>query len=78
MLRIGYQGNVGCNSYRLIKTYFHDSNYLINYHELEDLFIALQKKELDYIVLPIKNSITGEIKEHTSLIDKYQQFKIIK
>ena len=78
MLRIGYQGNIGCNSYRLIKTYFHDNNYLINYYELEDLFIALQKKELDYIVLPVRNSITGEIKEHTTLINKYEQFKIIK
>lgn len=78
MLRIGYQGNIGCNSYRLIKTYFPDNSFLINYYELEDLFIALEKKELDYIVLPVRNSITGKIEKHTSLIDKYQQFKIIK
>jgi prephenate dehydratase len=67
---IGYQGIIGCNSYRLIEKYF-PNEFFINYYQLEDLFIALQNNELNHIVLPIRNSITGEIKEHTDLIKKY-------
>jgi chorismate mutase/prephenate dehydratase len=73
-MKIGYQGLVGCNSYRLIDKYF--NNFLaINYQSFEDLFIALGNNEIDCFVLPIRNSTTGEIKEHLDLVNKYN-FKI--
>ena len=75
-MKIGYQGLVGCNSYRLINKYF--NNYLLqNYLTFEDLFIALKNKEIDCFVLPIRNSTTGEIKMNIDLINKYN-FKIEK
>ena len=75
-MKIGYQGLVGCNSYRLINKYF--NNYLLqNYLSFEDLFIALKNKEIDCFVLPIRNSTTGEIKMNIDLINKYN-FKIEK
>lgn len=75
-MKIGYQGLVGCNSYRLINKYF--NNFLhVNYQSFEDLFIALENNEIDCLVLPIRNSTTGEIKEHLNLVNKYN-FKIEK
>jgi chorismate mutase/prephenate dehydratase len=75
-MKIGYQGLVGCNSYRLINKYF--NNYIsLNYKSFEDLFIALGNNEIDCFVLPFKNNTTGEIKEHINLINKYN-FKIDK
>ena len=69
---IGYQGLVGCDSYRVIKKYF--KNYtLTNYLTVEDLFIS----NIDYIVLPVRNSITGEIKENIDLVNKYKNFNIV-
>ena len=69
---IGYQGLVGCDSYRVIKKYF--NNYILkNYLTFEDLFIS----NIDYIVLPVRNSITGEIKENIDLINKYKNFNIV-
>jgi len=69
-MKIGYQGLIGCNSYRLINKYF--NNYLLqNYLSFEDLFIALENNEIDCFVLPVRNSTTGIIKDHLDLIEKY-------
>ena len=69
---IGYQGLVGCESYNVIKKYF--NNYtLTNYLTVEDLFVS----NIDYIILPIRNSISGEIKENMDLVNKYKNYNIV-
>jgi prephenate dehydratase len=69
---IGYQGIVGCDSYNVIKKYF--NNYTLkNYLTVEDLFVS----NIDYIILPIRNSITGDIKENMDLVNKYKNFNIV-
>jgi prephenate dehydratase len=69
---IGYQGLVGCESYNVIKKYF--NNYtLTNYLTVEDLFVS----NIDYIILPIRNSNTGEIKENIDLVNKYKNYNIV-
>jgi chorismate mutase/prephenate dehydratase len=71
-MKIGYQGLIGCNSYRLIKKCFYEKCDLKNYLEFEDLFIALQNNEIDCFVLPVRNNTSGEIKEHLDLVNKYK------
>lgn len=69
---IGYQGIVGCDSYNVIKKYF--NNYTLkNYLTVEDLFVS----NIDYIILPIRNSITGDIKENMDLVNNYKNYNII-
>lgn len=76
-MKIGYQGLVGCNSYRVIKKYYND--YLIsNFLTFEDLFIALENGHIDCFVLPVINNTTGDIKENLELFNKYNKFKAIK
>jgi chorismate mutase/prephenate dehydratase len=70
-MKIGYQGLIGCNSYRIINKYFTSNLDLKNYQSFEDLFIALQNNEIDCFVLPVRNNTSGEIKEHLNLVKKY-------
>jgi chorismate mutase/prephenate dehydratase len=76
-MKIGFQGLVGCNSYRIINKYFTGHLDLKNYKSFEDLFIALENNEIDCFVLPVRNNTTGEIKENLDLVNKYN-FRIEK
>ena len=75
-MKIGYQGIIGCNSYRLINEKFKDYT-AINYLFVEDLFISLENNIIDCFVLPIRNNTTGVIKNHEDLLNKYTNLKII-
>ena len=45
---------------------------IIAYSRMEDVFDALDNDKVDRIVIPVRNSITGEIKRYTSLINGYE------
>jgi chorismate mutase/prephenate dehydratase len=76
-IRIGFQGLIGCNSFRLIEEYF--TNYKsISYLTIDDLFFGLEKYHIDCFVLPISNNTTGDINDHLDIINKYSNFEIIK
>ena len=66
---IGYQGELGCYSYNSIKKYF---KYIPkSFKTFEEIFIALNNKEIDYGYIPINNTIGGRLHENDKLISKY-------
>ena len=72
---IGYQGLVGCNSYKTIVDNFTEPYNLKSYTKFLDLFNALNNNEIQCFVIPVKNSITGTIEENFSLVNKFDHFK---
>ncbi len=69
--KIGYQGVKGSFSEEAMIKYFGKDCTSISYDEFEDVFKALDKREIDYGILPIENSFTGYISEVYDLLIKY-------
>lgn len=68
----GYQGVAGSFSQQALQRYFHNQTALENnYLNFEDVFIALQNREIEYGVVPIENSSTGAINDIYDLLNKY-------
>ena len=70
-MKIGYQGIPGSFSEQALREYFGDSVKTKEYPEFEDVFEALDKKEIKYGVLPLENSSTGAIKDVYDLLRVY-------
>lgn len=72
---VGYQGVIGSFSEEATNQYFKEKiNKKSNYDEFEDVLKALNRGEIDYGVLPIENSSTGEVLEVYDLINKYNLY----
>lgn len=70
--KVGFQGVAGSFSQQALHGYFKDTSVQeYNYLNFEDVFVALQKSEIDYGVLPIENSSTGAINDIYDLLNKY-------
>lgn len=73
--RVGYQGVLGSFSEEAATNYFKDAKALYNrYDGFEDVMDALTSNEIDYGVLPIENSYTGEVIDVYDLIQKYNLY----
>ena len=72
---VGYQGIPGSFSYLALKTKYKDE-LLNSYQNFEDVFMALQNKDIEVGVLPIENSYTGDITDNFDLIKKYNAYII--
>jgi len=70
-LTIGYQGVPGSFSEEALYNYFPNDVETKNYDLFEDVFIALEKGEIHYGVLPIENSSTGAISSVYDLLNQY-------
>lgn len=70
-INIGAQGVKGSFSEEAVIEYFGEGEKVKFFTEFEDVFLALQKEEIDYGVLPIENSTTGGIKEVYALLEQY-------
>jgi chorismate mutase/prephenate dehydratase len=69
---VGYQGVVGSFGEEATNHYFKDKiSEKRNYTAFEEVLKALSKEEIDYGVLPIENSFTGEVLEVYDLVNKY-------
>ena len=69
---VGYQGVVGSFGEEATNLYFKESfSEKKNYSAFEQVLQALRKREIDYGVLPIENSFTGEVLEVYDLVNKY-------
>jgi chorismate mutase/prephenate dehydratase len=68
--KVAYQGVEGAFQHKAMKELFYkceENSYLT----FEEVFRAVASKEMDYGVLPIENSNTGEISEIFDLLRKY-------
>lgn len=70
---IGYQGVEGAFSYQAMKEYFGDVPWK-NYHNFEDVYVAIKNGEIDYGILPIENSSTGAVNDNYDLVRDYDCF----
>lgn len=69
---IGFQGLPGSFSEQALYEYYGEGVRTRNYESFEDVFKALQKKEIDYGILPLENFSTGGITEVYDLLNDYQ------
>ncbi|MBP3911818.1 MAG: prephenate dehydratase [Niameybacter sp.] len=75
--KVGYQGVRGSFSEEAAESYFEESEASYSrYDEFEDVMEALIKGDIDYGVLPIENSYTGEVIDVYDLIRKYNLYII--
>jgi chorismate mutase/prephenate dehydratase len=76
-IKIGYQGLIGCNAFKALINNF--QNYTpINFENINVMINSLINKDIDCFILPLYNSISGQIEEHCNYITQYQNLKIIK
>lgn len=73
---LGFQGVEGSFSHEALLDYFSDYKELKKYEEFEDVFIAINKGEIDYGIIPMDNSSTGEIADAYDLVRKYGNYII--
>ena len=72
--RVLYQGVPGAYAEEATAAYFGEDCNRRNLPAWEDVFIALQRGEADYGVVPIENSSTGSINQVYDLLAKYEHF----
>lgn len=72
--RVLYQGVPGAYAEEAAAAYFGEDCRRENLPAWEDIFLALQRGEADYGVVPIENSSTGSINQVYDLLAKYEHF----
>ncbi|AFA47648.1 prephenate dehydratase [Acetobacterium woodii] len=72
--RVAYAGTRGSYGEEASLSYFKKDCQLFPFKTFEDVFIALNKGNIDYGVLPIENSSTGSIAAVYDLLSQYQYF----
>jgi len=73
-LTVGYQGVPGSFSEEALYNYFPNDVDTKHYDQFEDVFIALEREEVHYCVLPIENSSTGAIATVYDLLNQYNSY----
>ncbi|MBZ4683660.1 MAG: bifunctional chorismate mutase/prephenate dehydratase [Fusobacteriales bacterium] len=68
---IGFQGSEGSFSHEALLKYFKNYEEIKKYPSFEEVFKAINKREIEYGIVPIDNSSTGEITDTYDLIRKY-------
>lgn len=68
---IGFQGFAGSFSEEALNSYFGDQVPRKMFYNFEDVFQALNRREIDYGILPMENSFTGGIYEVYDLFRRY-------
>ncbi|MDE6034411.1 MAG: chorismate mutase [Ruminococcus sp.] len=71
--KIGCQGTSGANSETAVKMIFGDKKPIF-YNSFEDVFKAVQSGDIDYGVIPLKNSTAGMIDSAYDLMAKYSVY----
>lgn len=69
--KLGYPGVSGAFSEEALLKFFGEDNERIAYDSFEDVFIALEKDEIEYGIIPIENSSTGAVTDGYDLLRKY-------
>lgn len=69
--KVGFPGVSGAFTEEALIKFFGEGCKRNAYEEFEDVFLALQKGEVDYGIIPIENSSTGAISDTYDLLRKY-------
>ncbi len=69
-MKLGYLGPRTNSEIAARKVHSIDS--LISFGSIEDVFEALKHKQVERIIIPICNSLTGDINKHKDMISQYR------
>lgn len=69
--KVGFPGVEGAFTEEALIKFFGNDCSKVAYEEFEDVFEALNNKEIDYGILPIENSSTGAVSITYDLLKKY-------
>lgn len=69
MKKIAYQGVRGAFSYITAKKEFGSENIFIGVKTFREVFDLLDKRQVDYVVVPIENSLIGSIYENYDFLN---------
>ena len=70
-LKIGFQGVEGSFSEEALLNYFGKEAMTSSFRFFEDVFMAIDRGDVDYGILPVENSSTGSVNEVYDLLRKY-------
>ena len=70
-LKIGFQGVEGSFSEEALLNYFGREAMTSSFRFFEDVFMAIDRGDVDYGILPVENSSTGSVNEVYDLLRKY-------
>ena len=70
-LKIGFQGVEGSFSEEALLNYFGKEAVTSSFRFFEDVFMAIDRGDVDYGILPVENSSTGSVNEVYDLLRKY-------
>lgn len=76
-VKVGYYGVPGAFTHEAFQQMFGEETPSMNYQTFEEVFQALEKKEIRYGVVPVENSLTGIINDVYDLLGRYD-FYIVK
>ena len=74
--RVGFQGELGAFSQEAARRLLGDDPRVVPYQKFEDVFRALDKKQIDAAVIPFENTLAGSVHENYDHLLNYQ-FRII-
>ena len=60
-MKIGYQGSPGSYSHEALRQYFGANHQAQGFETSEQVFEALEKNQIQYAILPVENSIVGNV-----------------
>ncbi len=60
-MKIGYQGSPGSYSHEALRQYFGANHQAQGFETSEQVFEALENNQINYAILPIENSIVGNV-----------------
>ena len=69
--KIGFQGVEGSFSEEALLNYFGREAMTSSFRFFEDVFMAIDRGDVDYGILPVENSSTGSVNEVYDLLRKY-------
>ena len=75
-LRAGFQGELGAFSQEAARQLLGDDVSVAPYQKFEDVFRALERKEIQAAVIPIENTLAGSVHENYDHLLHYQ-FRIM-
>lgn len=75
-MKVGFQGEKGAYSEEALRSYFNEDVEAIGMNLSEQVFTALNDKEIAMAVLPVENSIVGNVAVNMDLIFKEPVFAI--
>ena len=75
-IRAGFQGELGAFSQEAARQLLGEDVQVAPYQKFEDVFRALERKEIQAAVIPIENTLAGSVHENYDHLLNYQ-FRII-